>query len=244
MVHSTSALGLMNGLRIGFVLMALLAGACDRLAGTEVGNPEITMNARFAIRDTVAAADVPELNLKVMGMTWGLGYQSAACWNSPGGRLVDFADNATPLEAVKVRDSEWISADMILRAAPDSGFDALPIRAGFAKWHNPRYAKLVKILGADTVRALFQFPENLQLRLHFGKATINSWRQGKSMLVNVEFDAGIWAAGLKANTAFRYRTDGNRARYLVLSPAENAAAYGAMKALLPKAFLADSTSMF
>jgi hypothetical protein len=231
----------MNLLRLGILLPALLAGSCNRLAGTEVGNPEITMNARFSIRDTDPMADVPALNLKVMGMTWAMSYRSAACWNDTNGQLVDFAANGMPLDEVKVREGEWSSAEMVLRAAP--GDSTLPVASGFAAWSHPRYAKLVKIMGADTVRALFRMPENLQLRLIFGKASIKAWRQGPGMIVDVKFDVGTWAAGLRPNPAYRFRTDGNRARYLVLSPTENAAAYEAMKALLPKAFVADSTNM-
>jgi hypothetical protein len=235
----------MNRLRLGILLpalLALLSGSCDRLAGTEVGNPEITLNARFSIRDTDTTADVPALNLKVMGMSWAMSYRAASCWNDTNGRMVDFAANAMPLDEVKVRDGEWSSAEMVLRAAP--GDTSLPVASGFAAWSHPRYAKLVKIMGADTLRALFRMPENLQLRLIYGKASIKSWRQGAGMIVDVKFDAGKWAAGLGSNPAYRFRTDGNRARYLVLSPTENAAAYEAMKTLLPKAFMADSTSMF
>ncbi|MEO6094628.1 MAG: hypothetical protein ABIW76_02765 [Fibrobacteria bacterium] len=232
----------MNRLRISILLIALLAGSCERLAGTEVGNPEITMNARFSIRDTDPTADVPEFNLKMMEMGWTAIDHSEVCWNTGNGHVVDFAANAMPLDEIKVSNSEWKNAEITLHTAP--GSSALPVSTGFAKWHNPRYAKIVKVMGADTVRALFQMPEKLKLRLIFGKATINTWRQQNGIIVEVKFDVGTWSAGLGSKPDFKFRTDGNRARYVVLSPNENAAVYKTMKELLPKAFVADSTNVF
>lgn len=231
----------MNLPRLGFFIMALWAGACNRQAGTEVGNPEITMNARFSVRDTDPTADVTALNLRVFGFGWGTTMGSDTCWNEDEGYVVNFAANAMPLSDVKVRNVEWEDAELMLRAVP--GFNALPVSSGFSTWYNPRYAKLVKVMGADTVRVLFQLPENLRLKLKFGKATIKTWRQGDGVLADIKFDAGAWAAGLGTNPAFRFRVDGNNARYVVLSPTENAAVYETMKALLPTAFVADSTEL-
>jgi hypothetical protein len=231
----------MNRLRLGLFFLALSAGACNRQAGTEVGNPEIAFNARFGIRDTDPTADVSALNLKVMGMGWTTLKGSDTCWDEAGGYMVNFAANGMPLNEVMVRNFEWEDADLMLHADP--GFDALPVASGFAIWYNPRYAKIVKVMGADTVRALFQLPEDLRLRLRFGKATVKTWRQGEGVLADIKFDVGAWAAGLGTTPDFAFRTDGNDARYIVLSPTENAAAYETMKALLPAAFIADSTDM-
>jgi hypothetical protein len=229
-------------LRIGLLLSALLlAGACDRLAGTEVGNPEITVSARFALQDSDATASIPSMNLKVVGMDWSVGADSGGCWNEPNGHMVDFAAYAqSPLPVVKVRDGEWSQAEMMLQSPTG---DALPAAIpSFATWSNPRHAKIVKLMGADTLRFLFEMPADMRIRLMFDKATIAAWRKDTAITVEVRFDVGRWASGLGADRAFTFRTDGKRVRYVLLSPRENALAYEAMKALLPKAFMADSAN--
>ncbi len=224
-----------------FASLALLT-ACDRLAGTEVGNPEVTVAARFAIHDTDSTATVPEMNLKVMGMGWTTAGQYGACWNEPDGRMVDFvADAQAPLPEVTVKDGEWSQAEMTLQAA--SVALTLPDSAGFAEWSNPRYIKLVKTMGKDTVRALFRLSGGTQIKLGFTQATVKKWRSDKRITVSVLFDAGKWAVGLGSDPSFTYRLDGKHARYVVLAPDENAAAYEALKALLPQSFLADAADM-
>jgi hypothetical protein len=220
-------------------LTAILGAGCDQ--GTEVGNPEITMAARFSLDDTDATASIPEMNLKVMGMGWSTGADSGACWNEPNGHMVDFAEDSSPLPIVTVRNGDWDEAEMMLQAPP--GDSAFPDTSSFADWSNPRYAKLIKVMGSDTLRFLFEMPADLRIKLMFGKSTIQSWRRDRAIMVHVRFDVGRWAAGLGSDPGFRFRQDGEQARYVVLSPFENAAAYGTMKAGLPMAFMADSALM-
>jgi hypothetical protein len=221
----------------------LLAVACDRLAGTEVGNPEITVAARFGIRGTGSTMAIPEMNLKVMGMGWTMAGDSGACWNEPEGHMVDFAaEGAEPLPAVKVKNGDWSQAEMMLQAPGGNG--TLPDSVAFSGWSNPRYIKLVKVMGADTVRALFELPADLKLKLGFGKATIADWRDDHHMTVDVIFDADKWAAGLAIGSVAVYRKDGAGARYAVLSPEENPDAYAALEALLPMSFMCDTVDMF
>lgn len=223
-----------------WLLTALLAIGCEQ--GTEVGNPEIKLAARFSLADSDATASIPEMHLKVMGMGWSAGGYSLGCWNEPNGHMVDFAADSSPLPIITLRGGDWNEADMLLQAPP--GDSAFPDTSAFADWSNPRYAKLIKVMGADTLRFLFEMPADLHIKLMFGKSTIQSWRGDRSMLVHVRFDVGLWAAGLGSKPAFRFRQDGKRARYVLLSPVENAQVYGAMKAGLPSAFMADSTQMF
>ncbi|MDB5051770.1 MAG: hypothetical protein JWO30_4841 [Fibrobacteres bacterium] len=232
----------MMRIRTWLLLSALLACACNRLAGTEVGNPEITVAARFGVQDNGPAASVSAMSLKVMGMGWTLAHDSGACWNEPNGHTVDFVSNAqVPLPPVTVRNGDWSEAEMMLQA--DSGNSTLPDSADFSAWSNPRYIKLVKITGPDTVRTLFELPSGLRIRLGFGKATIDAWRQDHRMTVLVMFDVGKWAAGLGPDMVLTYRQDGRHAPYAILSPGENTAAYEALKALLPKSFMADAADM-
>jgi hypothetical protein len=226
-----------------FALAALLASGCDNeLAGTEVGNPELTLSARFSIRDTDAAVSIPEMDLKVMGMGWNVGADSAACWNEAEGYMVDFAADAQDaLPPVAVRDAEWTRAEVLLQSPAGNG--SLPDGGGFDSWSNPRYVKLVKVMGNDTVRAAFELPADMRLRLGFSDKTIASWRKDRRMTALVRFDAGIWASGLQSAPALKFRNDGKRARYALLAPGENAAAWQALKALLPQAFMADAAEM-
>lgn len=231
----------MGRFRIGLLLSALVAaGACDRLAGTEVGNPEITVAARFGILVTDTAASIAGMSLKVMGMGWNVGSDSGACWNDPAGHRMDFLDSGTALPAVTVKNGEWSKAEMMLQAADSAA--GLPDNAGFSEWSDPRYIKLIKKSGSDTVRALFLLPAGLKIRLGFAKASIDAWRDDNHMTVLVYFDAGKWAAGL-TEAPFTWRMDGRHARYILLAPGENAEAYAALMALLPQSFMADSAAM-
>ncbi|HKP95004.1 MAG TPA: hypothetical protein VJ385_04530 [Fibrobacteria bacterium] len=234
-----------------WLLLSALLTVCacgDRLAGTEVGNPEFTVAARFGIVDTDASASIPEMNLKVMGLGWTVGKDSAACWNEPEGHMVDFAADApAPLPAVTVRKADWSRAEMLLQAPSEDqappGNATLPDSVPFSDWSDPRYIKLVKITSADTVRALFRMPPDLRIRLGFGKAAIGAWRKDADITVTVMFDAGKWAAGLGAQAGFAFREDGKHARYVLLSPEENVPVYAAMKASLPGCFMADAADM-
>jgi hypothetical protein len=226
-----------------FLTAALLASGCDNeLAGTEVGNPELTLTARFAIRDSDAAVSIPEMDLKVMGMGWNVGADSAACWNGPEGYMVDFAADAQDaLPPVPVRDAEWTKAELLLQSPAGNG--TLPNSGGFDSWSNPRYIKLVKVTAGDTVRAAFELPADMRIRLGFSGKTIDSWRNGRRLTALVRFDAGTWASGLGSAPSLAFRNDGKHGRYALLAPGENAAAWQALKAMLPQAFMADAAEM-
>ncbi len=226
------------------LLAALLCGAgCDRLAGTEVGNPEITVSARFALRDSDATVSIPQMNLKVMGMYWTqVADSSGSCWTQPDGHLVDFAADAqVPLPIVTVRNGDWSQAEMLLQSP--AGDSTMPDSSDFATWSNPRYTKIVKVMGSDTLRFLFEMSKSMHLKLMFEKPTIAAWRKDRKVTVQVIFDVGKWTAGLGSDPSFKFRADGKHARYVLLSPAENTAAYEALKAMLPKAFMADAADM-
>ena len=216
-------------------LASILSVGCDR--GTEVGNPEITIAARFSLDETDVSASIPEMHLTVMGMDWNKGAYSGACWNEPNGHTVDLADSSSQLPMVTVRNGDWDWAEMQLQSTPrEPGF---PDTSAFADWSNPRYAKLIKVTGTDTLRFLFEMPEDLRINLKFDKSTIQSWRKDQAITVQIHFDVGRWAAQLGSNTGYRFRQDGKRARYVLLSPIENAAVYGTMRTWLPLAFPAN-----
>lgn len=225
-----------------FLTAGLALAGCNRVAGTEVGNPEIAVAARFALVDTFPGADVPEMNLKVMGMAYGMAGDTGACWNEPGGHMVDFASPgpASDLPMEKAKDMEWTDAELTLQAPAAAAI--LPDTAAFMDWENPRYAKLKLIDGADTLHALFDMPQGMKLKLMYGKGRVSDWRQGDTMRVDVRFDVGRWMAGL-AHEGWTLRKDGKGVPYALFAEGENPAAWSLLKAGLPGAFMADSTAM-
>ncbi len=237
------AAGLLTALPAMLATLAL--SACNRLAGTEVGNPEVTVAARFAVLDTSAAADIPSMNLKVMGMGYTMssgGGDSGVCWNAPNGHMVDFAaDAANPLPPVTIHEGEWSKAELLLQSATTA--ESLPDSVPFQAWSNPRYAKLMRINGPDTLRALFDMPQGMRLRLMFGKDRVTRWRSGDTVMVKVMFDAGKWTNGLDPRGSFQSRKDGNHVSYVLFSATENSAVWASLKDRFPTAFSADTAAM-
>lgn len=234
---------MMARLYAAFSLVAITLAACNRVAGTEVGNPEIAVSARFVLVDTSADIDVPELNLKVMGMAYGMAGDSGECWTDPHGHMVDFASPAmeSALPMAKAKDAQWTGADVLLQSP--SAAAILPDTDAFMSWYNPRYAKMFLIEGTDTLHALFDMPQGMGLTLRYGKEKIAKWRTGDTMQVKVIFDVGKWAAGIGPKGAWTLRQDGKHVRYALFSEDENAAAWTVLKGRLPESFLADSASM-
>lgn len=221
---------------------ALALAGCDRVAGTEVGNPEITIAARFVLVDSSAGVEVPEMNLKVMGMAYGMGADSGACWTDPDGHMVDLAapKAGSPLPMVKAKDAEWTDAELLLESP--AAAENLPDTVAFPDWRNYRYAKLLLIEGTDTLPAAFDMPQGMKLTLGYGKDRVAKWREGDTMMVKVMFDVAKWTAGLgpKGHTL---RKDGKGARYALFSGNENSEAWDELVARLPKSFMADTASM-
>lgn len=225
------------------ILAALALAACDLVAGTEVGNPEITVSARFVLVDSSANVEVPEMHLKVMGMAYGMPGDSGACWTEPDGHMVDFASPATQsaLPMAKAKDAAWTAAEVLLQSPAAAAI--LPDTEAFMTWYNPRYVKLLLIEGSDTLHALFDMPQGMRLTLGYGKDKVARWRAGDTIHVKVMFDVGKWASGIGPKGGWTLRLDGKHVRYALFSEGENALAWTALKARLPESFLADSASM-
>ena len=232
---------LQRGAALALAAGLALAG-CERLAGTEVGNPELTVSARFALLDTSATSDVAAMNMKVMGMGWSMADKpadSGVCWNAPQGKMVDFAaDKQAPLDPVKVPAGAWSKAEMILYSPPYPA--AAPDTGDYAAWDNPRYARFTRVEGGDTLRALFDLTQALHVKLMFNQARLERWHVGDSMLVKILFDVGRWSQGVKPAGGWTERRDGKHARYVLFSAEENTAGWEALKARLPDAFSSDT----
>jgi hypothetical protein len=182
------------------------------------------------------------MNLKVMGMAYGMGPDSGACWTDPNGHMVDLAAKSAgaTLPMVKSKDAHWTEAELLLQAPAAAAI--LPDTSAFAAWHNYRYTKLLLIDGTDSLPVAFDMPQGMKLTLGYGKERVTNWREGDTMMVKVMFDVAKWTAGMgpKGHTL---RKDGEGARYALFSADENAAAWNLLKARLPEAFQADSASM-
>lgn len=226
--------------------LSVLCTSCipNRLAGTEVGNPEITVSARFTIQGTGDSVTVMGMNIKCMGMTYHTATHSdSTIWDAPSGTMVDMADSTASgsMKAVTIRTGTWNKAELVLKNA--LGDASLPDSVGFNALVNPRYAKLVKHFEGEDHHFLFEMPREMGLKLMFEKSRIASWLYKDSLSIVIPFDAGKWVSALDQNTLLEIRKDGLGAPYRVLSPTENAEAYNLLKSMLPKCFMADSTEM-
>jgi hypothetical protein len=227
------------------VVVALLFGCVsERLAGTEVGNPELTISARFGVignSDTVA---VTELTLKCMGVAYhGPTDSTGMLWGTPAGYMVKMTDSldSMGMKVIKAKTGAWSKAEVMLVAPVGSAI--LPDSIAFAAYSNPRYAKLMRKVGGETLNYLFEIPRALGLKLIFDKSTINTWIHKDSVDIEVLFDGPQWVAGISEEPPTQSRIDGVGGKYLLLGPTENEKTYNRLKSMLPKCFQADSTQM-
>jgi hypothetical protein len=224
-------------------LALALTGCDDRRAGTEVGNPEVRVTAQVMLFDEPGSVEVANLGFNVMSLGYGMagyvGTDSGTCWKRPAGTLVDLADtHGTPLMDTLVENRPWTWAHLVLRSP--EGPATLPDSADFRTWRNPRYAKFYAIRQRDTLRVLFQMPTGLELRLAYSQKSVSGWVWGNEIWVPFVFYASAWAGDIEPASPWKTRLDGKRARYVLLSPTENASTWATLKARLPGAFSADS----
>lgn len=221
-----------------------IAGCGDRHAGTETGNPEIIVTARFVIYE-YGKSRTTDLHFLIMGMGYAIDRPSGApdsgkCWNRPGGTPANFAAlGSLPLPDTVIEDlGPWQQAEIILRA-PD-GPAGIPDSVDIGTWTNPRYAKFDLFSPEGTRKALFEMPQGAEYRLRFGSASVEDWRFRDSVWIPFFFNAGKWTDTLASLPAPVPRLDGRNAPYLLFSPDENAAGWQALRARLPESFYADT----
>lgn len=225
-----------------------IAGCEDRRAGTETGNPEITVSAMFYFYE-YGTTQTSDLHLRIMGMEYSNARPSGApdtgkCWNRPGGTLTNLADHqanhqANPLPDTVIEDQgAWQHAEIILRTP--EGPAGIPDSIDIETWSNPRYAKFRYTTGEESRMALFEMPQGAEYRLRFAGESTEEWRFKDTMWVPIFFNAMDWLDTLASFPGLVPRQDGRNTPYLLFSPGENAAAWNAIKARLPKSFGADS----
>jgi hypothetical protein len=221
-----------------------LAGCDNRRAGTETGNPEITVTAKVMASD-YANTETLALNFRVMGMGYSIARPGGApdsgrCWARPGGTLVDFAaPEAFALPDTSIEDAgAWSQAEIILRT-PD-GPAGIPDSIEIGTWSNPRYAKFHPAPQGNPQWVLFEMPQGIEFRLLYGGFAAESWRIDGKISVPFNFSTAYWAYTLPVFGELKTRLDGRGTPYHLLSPTENAPAWNALNARMPLSFYADS----
>jgi hypothetical protein len=227
--------------------LALAFAACDdRRAGTEVGNPEVTVTAMVSVIGDPEAIEVASLGFQVMGMGYGLtGYalsDSGTCWKRPGGILVDLADtHASPLADTSMENRPWTWAHLVLRSP--EGPATLPDSADFRTWRNPRYAKFTVFGPRGTLRVLFQMPAAKEFHFAYTQGSVQGWVWGSEIWVPFLFNSVAWAGDLDPAGPWKTRLDGKHARYVLLSPTENGQAWAKLNSRLATSFSADTVQV-
>lgn len=238
------------GLRSAWLLGAALAfaGCEDRRAGTETGNPEIIVSARFMMVEYGKAQATSDLPLRIMGMGYAVARpsgppDSGKCWSRPGGTPANFAAHgAAPLRDTVIEDKgPWESAEIILRTPDDPA--GIPDSADIGTWSSPRYAKFSLVLAGSLRTVLFEMPGGTEYRLRFGAESIEDWRFQDTVWIPFFFNAAKWTDTLVAVPGLVTRMDVRNEPYLLLSPGENPEGWNALKAQLPKSFYADSLTV-
>lgn len=233
------------GFRLALLLFASLIPGClpDRLSGTEVGNPEITVSARVGFVGADTSALISSMEMKVMKMEYRTpGDSLGMFWVYPEGMGMDLAStkSAGNLPEVKMAKADWRSAALSLAA--HRGDSSLPDSVSFSAFTNPKFIKLVKRMDGDSVRFLFEIPESLNLRLRFDAERLLAWKQGKALAIEILFDCSRWTSVIASRT-YSIRMDGEGRPYAVISPGENAEIHSALLSLFPDCFVADGAEI-
>jgi hypothetical protein len=232
--------------RFTWLLAAALAfaGCDDRRAGTETGNPEITVTAHIGTSDYETTRTLA-LNFRVMGMGYSIAgpvgaLDSGKCWARPGGILVNFAaPDSFALPDTVIEDAgTWPHAEIILRT-PD-GPAGIPDTADIGAWFNPRYVKFDLTIRGRTELVLFEMPQGVEYRLLFDSLSTEFWRVDEEIWVPFDFSMWSWTDTLTSFQGMRTRLDVKGARYILLSPTENAAAWNALNSRTRDCFYSDS----
>lgn len=229
------------GCRLAWMFIAILLSGCtsEKLSGTEVGNPEVTVSARFGFVGDDSLALISSMEMMVMKMEYRMPDDSmGSFWNYPAGMEVDLAApaSAANLPSVKVAGGGWASAELMLSAS--HGDSALPDTIPFSTFSNPKFIKLVKKMDGDSIRFLFEIPEGMHMKLHFDSDRLIGWKTGNKLSIEILFDCAKWTSAISAQS-FQVRMDGEEKPYVLVSPGENVELHAILNSLFPECFLAD-----
>lgn len=231
----------MRGYCLAWMLFAGLLSGCisERLSGTEVGNPEVTVSARFGFIGEDSLALISSMEMMVMKMEYRMPDNSlGSIWNYPAGMEVDLASPATAsnLPSVKVARAGWASAELMLSASHADS--TLPDSISYTDYSNPRFIKLIKKMNGDSIRFLFELPEGMHMKLRFDSSRLLRWQTGNRVSIEIIFDCARWTSAISAQS-YQIRLDGEGKPYVLVSPGENVELHTLLKSLFPECFLAD-----
>lgn len=235
----------MKGFRKAWLLSVALLFGCisERLSGTEVGNPEVTVSARFGFIEDERLARISNMEMMVIKMNYQLPADSMhSIWEYPAGMEVNLASpaSAANLPTVKVPQAGWTKAELMLAAS--KGDFTLPDSISFSTFANPRFIKLVKNMNGDSVRFLFELPPDLHMKLRFDADRLLRWRNGNRISIEIVFDCARWTSVI-SNQSYLIRKDGEGMPYILLSLGENSEVHGKLNSLFPECFIADAAEM-
>jgi hypothetical protein len=220
-------------------------GACldERTAGTEVGNPEITVVARIEMVNSNDTMRMDDFNLKMVSADFiTLSGDSGKLWNTDTGTMFDMADNGviSSLPSMKISSEPWKRCELNLAlptgdsAVTDSSDTSLASGHNWARWH---------VNGKDRNKYyLFYLPNNYRLRLVFGPWSMRPWHSGDTVFVTMTFNTSDFTDALPTGEWIKH-LENDTGDYYVLSPHENEPAHAALLAAFPKCFSADSIAM-
>ncbi len=226
-----------------FFAALFVSCSSEKLAGTEVGNPELTVAARFAFTGNADSVSITDFNVKCMGLNYqNVGNSSDSIWAWPNGMMVDMADSTgnNGLGLMKINSSSWKSATMRLKY-PSQNL-TLPDSEGFELFSNPHYAKIITMSGNEKLKFLFELPADKEVKLSFNSSHIKPWVHNDTLTVEILFDAGKWSDFFTSITPWQIRKDGLGSPYILLTPQENINSFNRLNAMLPQCFLADSVN--
>jgi hypothetical protein len=234
--------GLMRdfSVHLGWLGFAILLGCMDdRVAGTEVGNPEIIV-ARIVLMDQGDSVQAEDLNLKMMGAHFITAKgDSGHLWDGDSGTMFDLFDPgivaAFPTKTME--KTPWSNCELELALPKGQGNMADTMTStGFfgSNWARWKIDGIV-----DTCRYFFYLPDDFRIRLTYGQDAMMPWHSNDTLFITLNFNVGALAKSLPAGD-WKTRLDDQGEKYVVLSPMENASAHAAILAELPYCFKADS----
>jgi|GEM_PF-2902526 len=244
MARKGSFAGRAAGLGLAAFLCIFLSGCLDdRQAGTEVGNPEITVLARVKLLDGDDSLHMDDFNLKVMEAHYAtVDGDTGMIWRFDTGMMVDMAESrsAQNLPMQKLEDRPWSRCDLTLALpdGPDTLADSLNYsevgdHVNWVRWREDK---------ADKVdRFSLYLPKDYRFHLTFGQETMKPWHQGDTLFVTIGFNIRAFSQALSPD-ARTLRTGRDGIEYCVLSPTENQTAYQVLVNSMPACFKADAWS--
>jgi hypothetical protein len=224
-----------------FVAILLLSCLEDRVAGTEVGNPEIIL-ARVVLSDMGDSVEVDAMNLKMMGAHFVTeSGDSGRLWDADTGTLFNLFDPGIvpQISSMEMERQPWSACELSLALPKGQGsMEDTLFPSGFS---GANWARWTIEGPTQKRRYFFYLPDDFRFRLVFGKEAMRPWHAADTLYVTLNFNVTALAQALPPGDWITH-WDEKGGEYMVLSPMENAAAHAAMLAEFPACFKADAFS--